>query len=184
VRVSFHFHTQSLVLAAARRVFASYFSADPPGDRGAEEEEEDFKRGFQKLFVFNDTIEGPWASVTNAVRSAALQDFGSDMGFFYKDMKERAVHFHDQPTVLYWVPTNPGPRSFCARPVYWCRCARPLAHFLNCPKGKSPQLPKFTNPNPRYNPEIPNFQTPECHLTIPSSTSRRPRRDMPQLEPK
>ena len=119
----------------------------------------DFKRGFQKLFVFNDTIEGPraWASVTNVVRSAALQDFGSDTGFFYTDMKERAVHFHDQPTVLYCVPTNPGPRSFCARPVYWCRCARPLDHFLNCPKGKSPQLPKFTNPNPRYNPEIPNF---------------------------
>jgi hypothetical protein len=29
---------------------------------------------------------------------------------------------HDgQPTALYCVPTNPGPRSFCARPVRWCR---------------------------------------------------------------
>jgi hypothetical protein len=31
---TFLFSPQSLVLAAARRVFASYFSAGPPGDRG------------------------------------------------------------------------------------------------------------------------------------------------------
>ena len=38
---------------------------------------------------------------------------------------------------------------------------------------------------PLLNPEIPKFLDPGMSsLTIPSSTSRRPRRDMPQLEPK
>ena len=44
-----------------------------------------------------------------------------DTEFFHTDMKVLADHFHGQPTILYCVPTNPGPRSFCARPVRWCR---------------------------------------------------------------
>ena len=47
-----------------------------------------------------------------------------DTEFFHTDMKVLAVHCHGQPTVLYCVPTNPGPRSFRARPVRWYRWRR------------------------------------------------------------
>ena len=41
---------------------------------------------------------------------------------------------HDgQPTVLYCVPTNPGPRSFHAWPVRRCRCASSSTHSLTAP---------------------------------------------------
>ena len=40
-----------------------------------------------------------------------------DTEFFHTDMKVLADHFHGQLTVLYCVPTNPGPRSFHAWPV-------------------------------------------------------------------
>jgi hypothetical protein len=49
--------------------------------------------------------------------AAALRTSDLDTGFFHTDMKVLAGHFHNQPTVLYCVPTNPDPRSFCARPV-------------------------------------------------------------------
>jgi len=49
--------------------------------------------------------------------AVALRTSDLDTEFFHTDMKVLADHFHDQPTVLYCVPTNPGPRFFCARPV-------------------------------------------------------------------
>jgi len=59
----------------------------------------------------------------------------------------------------------------------------PLNPLLDYSKRKPLELPKFTNPNPI----IPRSQISRPRnvmLTIPFSTSRRPRRDMPQLEPK
>ena len=57
-------------------------------------------------------------------------------------------------------------------------------HCLTVLPRKSPhEIPKFTNPNPI----IPRSQISRPRnpsLTLPSSTSRCPRRDMPQLEPK
>ena len=52
-----------------------------------------------------------------ATFAVTLRTSDLDTGFFHTDMKVLAVHFHDQPTVLYCVPTNSDPRSFCARPV-------------------------------------------------------------------
>ena len=49
--------------------------------------------------------------------SYALRTSDLDTEFFHTDMKVLADHFHGQPTVLYCVPTNPGPRSFRAWPV-------------------------------------------------------------------
>ena len=39
---------------------------------------------------------------------------------YHADMKVLADHFHGQLTILYCVPTNPGPRSFRAWPVRRC----------------------------------------------------------------
>ena len=63
--------------------------------------------------------------------SYTLRTSDLDTEFFHTDMKVTRQHLHvcvkelrghhDQPTVLYCVPTKPGPRSFCARPVRRCR---------------------------------------------------------------
>jgi hypothetical protein len=54
--------------------------------------------------------------------------------------------------------------------------------------GPNPLSIALFNPaslNPRTRTQYLEIWTPECPLlTLPSSTSRRPRRDMPQLEPK
>ena len=116
-------------------------------------------------------------------------DSDLDTRFFHTDMKVLADHFHGQLTVLYCVPTNPGPRSFRAWPVRRChwRTSYSIARLL---KPYSNLGPPIFRP-PRVHEPVPNIsrsrisRPPESpSLTIPSSTSRRPRRDMPQLETK
>ena len=74
------------------------------------------------------------------------------------------------------VPTNPGPRSFCAWAVRRCHWPVPQPIVRLLPSG----LLKSTNSYPISRDLDPGMSP----LTLPSSTSRRPRRDMPQLEPK
>jgi hypothetical protein len=105
-----------------------------------------------------------------------------DTGFFYTDIKDQVVHFHNQPTVLYCVPTNPGPRSFCVRPVRQCRHARAspfqsmaLPNQSISPTSRTPTLgiiPRSQISRPR------NVISDITLLHVSSSSSR------PQLEPK
>ena len=72
------------------------------------------------------------------------------------------------------VPTNPGPRSFCAQPVRWCRHPRayPTIPQLLYLREATP-FPKFTNPYPI----IPRSQIPRPRNVIsdkrPQSTYGR-----------
>jgi hypothetical protein len=65
------------------------------------------------------------------------------------------------------VPTNPGPRSFCAQPVRWCRHPRayPTIPQLLYLREATP-FPKFTNPYPI----IPRSQIPRPRNIISDNT--------------
>ena len=87
--------------------------------------------------------------------AVALRTLDLDTGFFHTDMKKLTVHFHDQPTVLYCVPTNsdhapsvPGPCADATAPV------QPILDLLST---QPVYFPKFTNPDPSHNPEITNL---------------------------
>ena len=108
-----------------------------------------------------------------------------DTEFFHTDMKVLADLLHDQPTVLYCVPTNPGPRSFHAWAIRRCHwpVPQPIVRLLKPYSNLGPPIfrpPKVHEPVPNISRSGPRNPS----LTLPSSTSRRPRRDMPQLEPK
>jgi hypothetical protein len=59
----------------------------------------------------------------------ALRTSDLDTEFFHTDMKVLADHFHSQPTVLYCVPTNPGPRSSVLGPCAVANGARSSIHY-------------------------------------------------------
>jgi hypothetical protein len=76
--------------------------------------------GLQRLEIWTGKSQC-YDTMTHAY---ALRTSDLDTGFFHTDMKVLVDHFHGQPTVLYCVPTNPGPRSFFAWPVRRCRRLR------------------------------------------------------------
>jgi hypothetical protein len=85
----------------------------------------------------------------------------------------RPLFFIAYPQTRVPAPSMPGP----------CAVASGDRSSIHYPTA---QNPASLSPRTRTQYlQIPNFSAPECpSLTLPSSTSRRPRRDMPQLEPK
>ena len=82
-----------------------------------------------------------------------------DTEFYHTDMKVLADHFHGQLTVLYCVPTNPGPRSFRAWPVRRChwRTSYSIARLLK----------PYSNLGP------PIFRPPRVHEPVPNISRSR-----------
>ena len=74
-----------------------------------------------------------------------------DTEFYHTDMKVLADHFHGQPTTLYCVPTNPGPRSFHAWAIRRCHwpVPQPIVQLLKPgPLKSTNQYP--ISPDPEY----------------------------------
>ena len=82
-----------------------------------------------------------------------------DTEFYHTDMKVLADHFHGQPTTLYCVPTNPGPRSFHAWAIR--RCHWPV------PQPIVQLLKPYSNLGP------PIFRPPKVHEPVPNISRSR-----------
>jgi len=116
----------------------------------------------------------PWLPLVT-IRASSIQTrpcypCGSDLdtGFFHTDMKVLADHFHGQPTVLYCVPTNPGPRSFYAWAVRRCHwpVPQPIVRLLLFPASLSPRT-----------------RTQYLEIWTPESFSDRPRSPLARSYP-
>ena len=96
-------------------------------------------------------------------------------------MKVLAGHFTISPLFFIAYPQTQVPAPSVLGPCAVTAVARSSIHY---PTALNPPRPLGSRTLTQYL-QIPNFYAPECPLlTLPSSTSRRPRRDMPQLEPK
>ena len=82
-----------------------------------------------------------------------------DTEFYHTDMKVLADHFHGQLTVLYCVPTNPGPRSFHAWALRRCHWPdpQPIVQLLK----------PYSNLGP------PIFRPPKVHEPVPNISRSR-----------
>jgi hypothetical protein len=86
-------------------------------------------------------------------------------------MKVLPDHFHGQPNVLYCVPTNPGPRSFCAWAVRRCHwpVPQPIVRLLKTPASLSPRTRTQYLEIPNLGPEMSFSDT--GHLGKPANES-------------
>ena len=91
--------------------------------------------------VFTPCFDFATTCYDTMAHAYVLRTLDLDTEFFHTDMKVMADHFHGQPTVLYCVPTNPGPRSRTTHDAMlhsalWC-CAPGLDRIQHSVHSKS-----------------------------------------------